>query len=205
MLRKINKYLNINTFTIIFLICVVTFFIYFIASTSDFFNLKCVISTVDGNKYCVRERKRINEAADLLATVANKCEIFVNDMLKKYPNDERIIRLHKNFDKKRCVETLPTSELKAYSENKGAKIAFCLNKNKVGTQLIDINTLTFVALHELSHVMSLSIGHDDEFWENFKFLLDNAVEMNIYKPIDYKSQPQDYCGLTITDNPYYDL
>ena len=53
--------------------------------------------------------------------------------------------------------------------------------------------------------MSLSIGHDDEFWENFKFLLDNAVEMNIYKPIDYKSQPQDYCGLTITDNPYYDL
>ena len=205
MVKQLKNIFTMNNLTIFLLIFVITFFIYFVISNSDFFNLKCVISTVDGNKYCVRERKRVNEAADLLATVVNKCEKFVNDLHKKYPHDERIQRLHKKFDKTRCVETLPTSELKAYSENKGAKIAFCLNKNKVGTKLIDENTLMFVALHELSHVMSVSIGHDDEFWNNFKFLLEEAVSMNVYKPIDYKKQPEDYCGLQITDNPYYDL
>lgn len=172
---------------------------------SDFYNLKCVVSSVDGNKYCVRDRKKINEAADILAKVANKCEILIEHMKKKYPNDKRVERLIANFDKQRCVETLPNSELTAYSENKGEKVAFCLNKNKNGTKLIDINTLTFVALHELSHIMSVSIGHNDEFWKNFKFILDNAVEINIYEPVDYKKQPENYCGLEITDNPYYDL
>ena len=34
----------------------------------------------------------------------------------------------------------------------------------------------FVALHELSHVMTVSVGHTQEFWENFKFLLKEAVD-----------------------------
>ena len=71
--------------------------------------------------------------------------------------------------------------------------------------MIDENTLTFVAIHELSHVMTESVGHKKEFWENFKFLLKNAVNMGIYKPVDYKKNPQPYCGMDITDNPYYDL
>ena len=71
--------------------------------------------------------------------------------------------------------------------------------------MIDENTLTFVAIHELGHVMTESIGHKKEFWENFKFLLKNAVTMGLYKPVDYKKKPKDYCGMTITDNPYYDL
>lgn len=172
---------------------------------SDFYNLKCVISTVDGNKYCVRERKRINEAADILATVMTKCEKLIEYLVDKYPDDERVKRLHQKFDKTKCVETLPTSELTAYSENKGEKVAFCLNKKKNGTKLIDINTLTFVALHEMSHIMSVSIGHNEEFWTNFKFLLDNAVDNKIYTPVDYKKKPEQYCGMSITDNPYYDL
>lgn len=172
---------------------------------SDFYNLKCVISTIDGNRYCVRERKRINEAVNILAIVVNKCEKLIKYLVKKYPDNKDVQRLNKNFDKRKCVETLPTSELTAYSENKGEKVAFCLNKQKTGTKLIDINTLTFVALHEMAHVMSVSIGHNNEFWNNFKFLLDNAVEIKIYKPIDYKKRPESYCGLEITDNPYYDM
>ena len=53
--------------------------------------------------------------------------------------------------------------------------------------------------------MSESIGHKKEFWQNFKFLLKNAVEIEVYNPIDYKKKPKKYCGMTITDNPYYDL
>ena len=38
---------------------------------SDTFNLKCIVSEVDGNKYCVRERNKIQLVADLLAHVTN--------------------------------------------------------------------------------------------------------------------------------------
>jgi hypothetical protein len=53
--------------------------------------------------------------------------------------------------------------------------------------------------------MTTSVGHKQEFWQNFKFVLENAKESGIYKPVDYKKSPEQYCGMTITDNPYYDL
>ena len=172
---------------------------------SDAFNLKCIIASKDGNRYCVREREKLELAANLLASVAEKCKQMVAYMKEKHPDDPRVKRLIEGFNPKKISETLPTSELTAYSENKGEKIAFCLNTKKDGNKLIDINTLTFVALHELSHIMTESIGHKQEFWQNFKFLLTNAKAANIYQPIDYKKNPQDYCGMTINDNPYYDL
>ena len=188
---------------------VILFFILFIClkiySESDVFNLKCIVSTVDGNKYCVREREKISDAADLLATVTGKCKDMVKYMNEKYPNDPRVKKLVEGFNPKKINETLPTSELTAYSENKGEKMAFCLNRTKNSTTLIDINTLTFVALHELSHIMTTSIGHKQEFWQNFKWVLQNAKEAGIYNPVDYKKQPQEYCGMKINDNPYYDL
>ena len=173
--------------------------------TSENFQLKCVISTVDGNKYCVRDRVHIQKAVDLLAEVVNKMKRLVDYVYKENPDDPDIIRLKENFNPKKITETLPTSELTAYSENKGEKMAFCLNKTKNSTTLIDLNTLTFVAIHELAHTMTKSVGHKQEFWKNFKFLLENAVKIGIYKPIDYKKENQSYCGMTITDNPFYDI
>ena len=172
---------------------------------SDYFQLKCIVSTVDGDKYCVRERKKLDEAADLLATVTNKCKQLVEVMHKKFPERDEVKRLVKGFRPDKITETLPTSTLTAYSENKGEKIAFCLNNKKNGTSLIDINTLTFVAIHELSHVMTVSIGHKQEFWENFKFLLVNASEAGIYTPVNYNENPKEYCGMEITDNPFFDM
>ena len=172
---------------------------------SDAFNLKCIIATKDGNTYCVREREKLELAADLLANVTSKCKQLVQYMKQKYPNDPRVTRLVEGFNPKSISETLPTSEMTAYSENKGEKIAFCLNTEKDNDTLIDLNTLTFVALHELSHIITTSIGHKQDFWQNFKFLLENAVAINIYNPIDYKKKPKKYCGMDINDNPYYDL
>ena len=61
----------------------------------------------------------------------------------------------------------------------------------------------FVAIHELSHVASESIGHNKEFWDNFKFLLKEATDAGVYKMVDYSSNNTEYCGMTITDNPYF--
>ena len=172
---------------------------------SDAYNLKCIIASKDGNRYCVREREKLELAANLLATVTQKMKDMVKYLKETHPEDPRVVKLVAGFNPQRVSETLPTSELTAYSENKGEKIAFCLNTTKEGNKLIDINTLTFVALHELTHVMTTSIGHKQDFWQNFKFVLENAKAANIYIPVDYKSNPQEYCGMTINDNPYYDL
>ena len=199
-----GKNMKINALGYILIIFVVGVIlkIYF---ESDAFNLKCIISEVDGNKYCVRERDKLQLVADLLARVTNKLKTLVEAVHKEYPTRENVKRLRKNFNPKKVCEILPTSSYTAYSENKGEKLAFCTTITKKDDNLIDENTLTFVGIHELGHIMTLSIGHTDEFWKNFKFLLKKAKEHDIYTPVDYKKKPQEYCGMKITDNPYYDL
>ena len=172
---------------------------------SDTFNLRCIISNVNGNKYCVRDRNKLHLAADRLATINIRMNKLVLHVSKKYPNKDNVKRLVNGYNPKKIYETLPTSEYTAYSENKGEKLAFCLDteKNNNG-KLIDINTLMYVALHELSHVATKSIGHTEEFWDNFKFLIEESKEIGIYNPVDYKKNNVKYCGMNITDNPYYD-
>jgi len=192
------------TYVIVIITLCLMFYIYF--RESDF-QLKCVVATVDGNTYCVRDRKKVNEAANLLASVTQKCKELVKYMEKTHPNDKRTKLLVKNFNPTKIKETLPTSSYTAYSENKGKKIAFCLSpkKEKGEDTLIDEHTLTFVAIHELSHVATESIGHKQDFWDNFKFLLENAKKSGIHNPRDYKENPATYCSTKIQDNPYYDL
>lgn len=193
---------EIFVYLIIFLIVGVCVYMYF--ETSDF-QLKCVVSTVDGNKYCVRETSKVKESADLLAKVTDKCRKLVKYVGEKFPDQDNVKRLVNGFNPQKVMETLPTSEFTAYSENKGEKLAFCLNTEKGGNTMIDEHTLTFVAIHELSHIATKSIGHKSEFWENFKFMLEQAKASGIHSPRDYKKEPQKYCGMTIRDNPAFDL
>ena len=187
------------------MILFIVIILYKLYNDSDYFQLKCIVSTVDGDKYCVRERSNIKEASDLLAKTNTKMKKFVEYVDKKYPDKPNIRRLVKKFNPNKIVETLPTSEYTAYSENKGKKLAFCLNKEKTNNnQLIDENTLMFVALHELSHIATESIGHNKEFWDNFKFLLKEAEEAGVYNMVDYSKENTEYCGMTITDNPYFE-
>lgn len=197
---------NIDIIGFITIVCILGLCVYIYFDKNDF-QLKCIISSVDGNKYCIRDRKQLKQAADLLASVTKKCRDLVNYLHEKYPEKENVNRLYNGFKPEKIMEILPTSQFTAYSENKGEKIAFCLNKNaksdSENENLIDEHTLTFVAIHELSHIATKSIGHKSEFWENFKFLLEEAKEANIHTPIDYSKNPVNYCGLNITDNPYY--
>ena len=197
-----DKY-DILGFIVTGIILVTCLYIYF--DNYGEFDLKCIVSTVNGNEYCVRERSRIQEAADLLARVTDKCKELVEYVYEKFPEKANVQRLYSGFNPQKVMETLPTSKFTAYSENKGEKLAFCLNKDKQDNeQLIDESTLSFVAIHELSHVMTKSIGHKSEFWENFKFLLEQAKAAGIHNPVDYKKEPREYCGMKINDNPYYD-
>ena len=189
-------------YTLIIGILVICGYIYY---DSDAFQLKCIVSTVDGNKYCVREREKLQEAADMLARITVKCKELVDYVHKKHGDQDNVKRLVEGYNPQRVMETLPTSEFTAFSENKGEKIAFCLNTKREGvSNMIDEHTLMFVAIHELAHVCTKSIGHKTEFWDNFKFLLENAKDANIHLPVDYKTKPAEYCGMNIKDNPFYD-
>ena len=49
--------MNMLGYVLIIFVIGVMLKIYF---ESDAFNLKCIVSDVDGNKYCVRERPKLN-------------------------------------------------------------------------------------------------------------------------------------------------
>lgn len=166
-------------------------------------SLVCIISSVDGEKYCVRDRTKLDAAADLLAQTSQHIDTVVAYCAESSSDDERVQRLLSRYNSGAIRETLPTSEHVAYSENKGEKMAFCVSTRRNGERLIDQNTLTFVALHELAHVMSKSVGHTQEFWTNFKFLVTKAVECGVYSPVNYKENPAQYCGMELNHNPYY--
>jgi hypothetical protein len=195
--------LDILGFFVLFCMIGICLYMYF---DRDEFQLKCIVSTVDGNKYCVRERTKLQDAADLLARVADKMQRLVMYIHETYPDNPISQRLYTGFSRTKIMETLPTSDLTAYSLNKGEKISFCLNREKQdNNRLIDEHTLTFVAIHELSHIGTESIGHQTDFWENFQLMLIWAKESGIHEPAQYKEKPVEYCGMKIRDNPYYDL
>lgn len=122
-----------------------------------------------------------------------------NNIKMKLKDD--IQRLKKNFNPDAFSETTPDAKYTSYSVNKGEKIVFCLRDKKDGETLVKENIMTFVSIHELAHLMTKSIGHEPEFWANFKLLLKISIDNGIYKNIDFNSTPKPYCGIQITDTP----
>jgi hypothetical protein len=80
-------------------------------------------------------------------------------------------------------------------------MVLCLRAKKDDNELMDINTMTFVALHELAHIATTTVGHTEEFWDNFRWLLDEAINIGVYIKQDFADKPVPYCGITITSTP----
>ena len=171
--------------------------------------LRYPVSTVkasDGHSYIVRDLGDKNKAADNLAKIRAECFRLKEVVIQKYPDDPRSIRLKKNLTEERTVftESTPDSNFTSHTKNKGEAIVFCLRQRNEKEELVDMNTMMFVAIHEMGHIASETVGHNDEFWTNFKWLLEIAIANGFYKSVDYKQDPQEYCGMMITDNPAID-
>jgi predicted metal-dependent hydrolase len=163
-----------------------------------------VRSSIDNKDYLVQNKSDKHEAADLLATVKGNLTKLVAHMRDKYPGRSDVKRLVRKFNPDAITESSYKNKYTSYSINKGEKIVFCLRSRDEHQKLVDLNTIMFVAIHELAHVMTLSTGHTEEFWKNFQFLLQDAVNINIYNEVDYAKKPKEYCGLTITHTPLND-
>ncbi len=181
-------------------------------------------SKVDGSTYLVRNLPDKNYAADRLATIKRKMMKLRDHLRRNYPNNEAVTRLLQRYNPNNISETENGSKYTSYTLNKGEKMSICLRSRDKGAMgeglphkgamgeglphggnLEGDNILTFVSLHELSHIMSKSVGHDnDEFWRNFKFILKCAVDIGLYNNTDYASSPVRYCGMSVTDSPLND-
>jgi hypothetical protein len=72
--------------------------------------------------------------------------------------------------------------------NKGYEIYICLDGD-------DVNSATYVLLHELAHMTVREYDHSNAFWENFKKIKEIAITHGIYK----KNGTKNYCGDVIPD------
>lgn len=165
-----------------------------------------VKSSVDGKEYLVRDLPDKQEAANLLAKVRIKLNNLKIHLEGKYPDKPQVKQLIQNFknDPKRFLESTPDAEFTSYSVNKGESVHLCLRQREGADEsLVKEEVMVFVAIHEMSHILTESLGHGQDFWNNFAWLLKEAELINIYKHQDFKAHPVKYCGMSITDEPVY--
>lgn len=150
-----------------------------------------VRSSLDGKYYTVKDDGNSQQSADTLAEINRRITLMINN-LKNKPGYNR------NLDRYSSIKQNIFEYDTAYTLNKKDTV-FCLTVP--GTdEIIDTNTLMYVAIHELAHIASDGVGHGEEFNDNFKFLLREAIDVGVYSFVEYSSSPIDYCGVNISRN-----
>ena len=159
------------------------------------------IKASNGNEYLVRNLPDKVEAANKLGSISDTLKNLVNSLNENDDNKGKYIqKLKKSFNPEYITENIPGSIYVAYSVNKGEELSLCIRK-KESNEFIDDNTIIFVAIHELSHIMTPETGHTPLFWDNMKYLLEQASSQGIYMPVDYSQSPVNYCGMDINSTP----
>jgi hypothetical protein len=159
----------------------------------------------DGHSYEMQNLPNKEQAVALMADI--KARLL--KLVTHYSSDQALSadppvrRFLERFRSDVFIENDMSSKDTSYSENKGQKIVVCLRDKTKSPEypLIDTNTIMFVVLHEMAHLMTETIGHTQEFWSNFRRILQDATQLGLYSPVNYSSRPTPYCGMTITDSP----
>jgi len=166
-----------------------------------------VKSSVDGQTYKVRNMPDKQSAADMMARIRLKMKKLKLHVEAKFPDKPQVKQLSRNFDAEahRLGEATPEDEFTSYSVNKGESVHFCLRQREGENEsIVNENIITFVAIHEMGHIITKTIGHGPDFWNNFAWLLEQAEDIGIYKKENFSAHPVSYCGMKITDEPTYD-
>jgi hypothetical protein len=159
----------------------------------------------DGKTYEIQNLPNKEEAVKRMSAICTNLT-KLRDHYKSEPAlsaDPAVGRFLARFNPDCFVENDMASNDTSYSENKGQKIVVCLRDKTKAPEypLIEENTVMFVMLHEMSHLMTETIGHTQEFWNNFKRMLHDAVKLGIYKQVNYAQKPTPYCGMVISGSP----
>jgi predicted metal-dependent hydrolase len=180
----------------VIIIFIISVYILFIIQ-KKYFEVSYVLSTIDKKHYVVKNVEGKQEAANILARLNIKIQKLLEHVKTKYPDDDNIHRLLSNYNSDNISEGTETSNYTSYSVNKGEKLVFCLRSRDGADTFVNENVLMYVATHELAHLMTEEIGHPESFWQNFRSLLQDAIDSGIYKRIDFSKKPVNYCGIDI--------
>jgi predicted metal-dependent hydrolase len=174
---------------------------YYIYNIQNERGLIKVKSNIDNEEYTVQIKDDSKEAADLIANIKKKLILLLEHMQRTFgKDDKRVIQLTNNFRPNNIKEGVSKPGYTSYSINKGEQIVLCL-RNKGSDDLVDMNTMMFVVLHEFAHLASVSIGHTEEFWDNFRWILEESMNIGIYTKQDFNKESVEYCGMDITSSP----
>ena len=184
----------------ILLLCIIAIFVYMNFIRKSLY-LDKIESTINGKKYYVRNLPDRFEAANKLASIGTSLETLIGSLDEKDEEKGKgINKLKKSFNPDYITENIPGSMYVAYSVNKGEELSICIRE--IDTEVfIDNNIIIFVAIHELAHIMTSETGHTKLFWDNMKYLLEQASSLGIYQPVDYSQNPVMYCGMKINSTP----
>lgn len=169
-----------------------------------------VVSRIDGKKYNVKDFENSQEAADILAQINANVVKLISHLKRKYDKTHPLVKnLLDRFNPDVINEHIPTifDSQVAYTRQKGQSLYICLRTLfHDENNLHKMNIIMFVALHEISHIATDVKNHPDEFWEVFKFILTEAIEINIYIPENYRKNNARYCeSMVINYNPLFDM
>jgi len=185
---------------------------YALSSAKQMFGLSSypivtVTSSVDGQTYRVRDMSDKQEAADMMARIRVKMNKLKVHLEGAFPDKPQVKQLARNFEANpnRFYEATPDADHTSYSVNKGEAVHFCLREREGGNEsLVKEDIVVFVAIHEMGHMITETIGHGPDFWNNFAWLLKEAEAIKVYAHRDFRAHPVSYCGMKITDQPTYD-
>jgi hypothetical protein len=195
--------MNLKLFIFILIILCLSIYVYFKTTHPDMTYEK---SDIDDVYYLVRNTEDKQAASNTLAKMRNnllKLSNYLyqnkdNEKYKKY--SEYITRLYNKMPSIIILESTHNSIYTSYSVNKGEQIIFCIRINKQGN-IHDINLMMYVALHEISHVACpIYDNHGPLFKEIFAFITHAAIDIDIYKKIDFNKHSENYCGMQISDS-----
>lgn len=161
-------------------------------------NTERTTSTIDNKGYFVQNLSDKQAAADYIARIAASLTSLVRHMVAKYPDNVDVKRMYARFDATAISEGSIESGYTSYSVNKGQRIVLCIRQGD--KSFVDFDTMLYVAIHELAHVMTLEIDHPPSFWSNFKFLIQEAISIGIYNKKDFTTTPVPYCGININNS-----
>lgn len=165
-------------------------------------NLIYIKSKTDEDFHLVQNLPNKKKAANIMAIIKDRIELLLNYLKKNHRNDDRIKRLFNRYDEDNIQETNLNDSGTSYSIDKGEQVNLCLRSKKT-QELHNINILMFVTIHELAHIMSKTYGHNQEFNNNFKFLLINAIKIGIYQNINYSKNKTNFCGMIVDNSPLH--
>lgn len=141
------------------------------------------------------------EAANLMATLKENIEELVDYLNIHHKKHPGVKNINRRLDLDNMMEAEHEKGSTSFTINKGEEIQLCMREKNKDKVLHDVNTMMFVLLHEIAHIMSDSIGHNKEFKDNFEFILRISAKLELYKKINYKVHSQSYCGIKINSTP----